>query len=121
MLNKTLVTQQLIDKMAGDLRVTFDQAMKEWWVNIREDGGMRLTELGYIAFNVMDLERWEYDLAPHKPLRPSLYLALDQKLTCPYYINSRRIPKLILFGSKEAMMLHLYGNIDQYIEMLLRQ
>jgi len=121
MLNKTLVTQQLIDKMAGDLQVTFEQAMKEWWVNIREDGGMRLTEMGYIAFNVMDLERWEYDLHDHKPLRPSLFLALDQKLTCPYYIGIKKNPKLILFGSKEAMLLNLYGNLDQYIGMLLRQ
>jgi hypothetical protein len=121
MLNKSLVTQQLVDKMSGDIQVTLDQAMKEWWMNLRDHGGMRLSEVGYIAFNVMEIERWEYDLSAHKPLKASLYLALDQKLTCPYYIVAGKKAKLVLFGSREAMLLNLYGNIDQYIEMLLRQ
>lgn len=121
MLNKTLVTQQLLEKVAPEVRPTFEQAMKEWWVNIRDNGGMRLSEAGYIIFNLLEIERWEYDLHEHKPLRPSVYLTLDQKLTCPYHIAGIKNPKLILFGSREAMTLHLYGNLDQFLGMLLRQ
>lgn len=121
MLNKTVVTQQLIDKLETSIRPSVEQALKEWWVNIRDSGGMRLSEAGYIVFNILEIQRWEYDLHEYKPLKPRLYLTLDQKLTCPYYIHDRKNAQLILFGSQEAMMLSLYGNLDQYIKMLLRQ
>jgi hypothetical protein len=121
MLNKTVVTQQLITKLGSSICLSVEQALKEWWVNIRDSGGMRLSEAGYIVFNTLEIQRWEYDLQEHKPLTPRLYLALDQKLTCPYYIHDRKSARLILFGSQEAMMLSLYGDLDQYIKMLLRQ
>jgi len=121
MLNKTLITQQLLEKLSAEVRPKCDVALKEWWVNLRDQGGMRLSEAGYIIFNMLEIERWQYDLSGRYPLKPSAYLALDQKLSCPYYIRPGKNAKLIVFGSREAMMLSLLGDLDHYIEMLSRQ
>jgi hypothetical protein len=122
MLNKHTVTKQFLEQLPGKVQPlpTFDRALKQWWFNIRENGGMRLTEHGYIVFNVLELERWEHNL-DSKIINADLLLTLDQKLTCPYYITPGKQPRLVMFGSQETMMLKLYGDIDQYLSMLSRQ
>jgi hypothetical protein len=122
MLNKHTVTKQFLEQLPGKVQPlpTFDRALKQWWFNIRENGGMRLTEHGYIVFNVLELERWEHNL-DSKIINADLLLTLDQKLTCPYYITPGKKPRLVMFGSQETMMLKLYGDIDQYLSMLSRQ
>jgi hypothetical protein len=46
---------------------------------------------------------------------------LDKKLTCPYFIFLGKKPKLVLFGSKESMMLMLYGDVDKFLHSLSLQ
>lgn len=119
MLNKQSYTRELIKQLpeAPDL----DQAMRTWWANIRESGGLRLTEIGLDAFELLELERWSFDVKAHTFTKPNVLLALDKRLTCPYYIQLGRYPKLIMFGSREAMTLALYGDIEKFIISLSRQ
>jgi hypothetical protein len=44
-------------------------------------------------------------------------LALDRKLQMPYYIvGKKKIPvDLVMFGSKEAMLVNLYGDLDKFL------
>jgi hypothetical protein len=122
MLNKHNVTKQLLEQLPGKVTPlpAFDQALKQWWYNIREHGGLRLSSYGYVVFNILELERWEHNL-DSTIINAGMLLTLDQKLTCPYYITPGKKPRLVMFGSKETMMLKLYGDIEQYLIMLSRQ
>jgi hypothetical protein len=103
------------------LRPSEDQAMKTWWVNIRRDGGMRLTDLGYeIMHDVLKLESWRLDLAdePRQIFTKRLILDLDRKLVWPYYIEvnvRKRIRHIVFFGSREAMMATMYGDLERWL------
>ena len=79
---------------------------------------MRLTELGYMAFTqLLKIESYDYDIDPID-LDSKMIVALDRRLQQPYYIvTKKRIPiKIVFFGSKEAMMANLYGNIKKFID-----
>ena len=46
-------------------------------------------------------------------------IALDRRMTCPYYmVNNRKLNKLVMFGSKEAMMAVLHGDMQRFITSL---
>ena len=93
-------------------------AMKTWWYNIRANGGLRLTELGYFTFKkVMDIE--SYDMAINwETFDRMTVLKLDRRLQMPYYIEvTKKIPKnIVFFGSQEAMLAQLYGDLNKFLD-----
>jgi len=103
---------------------SIDHAMQTWWVNIRRDGGMRLTELGYEMMNgILGLESWELDLADRERVvfTKRLILDLDRKLQWPYYLDvnvKRRRRRIVFFGSREAMMATMYGDLEQWLNSI---
>jgi hypothetical protein len=117
MLNKLVLTQELITRYPD--APTLDEAMRTWWQNIRDDGGLRLTYEGFYVFeNLLELSSYSFEL-PEKLLTPKNLLTLDRHMTCPYYmVNNRKLNKLVMFGSKEAMMAVLHGNMQQFINSL---
>jgi len=117
MLNKLQLTAELIHHYPD--APTVDDAMRSWWQNIRDDGGLRLTYEGFYVFeNLLELSSYSFDL-PEKLLTPKNLIALDRRMTCPYYmINNRKLNKLIMFGSKEAMMAVLHGDMQRFITSL---
>lgn len=117
MLNKLALTQELITHYPDAPMLS--EAMSTWWQNIREDGGLRLTDVGYFVFeNNLELDSYTFEL-PEKFLTPRNLLALDRRMTCPYYmVNNRKHNKLIMFGSREAMMATLHGDIQRFIQSL---
>lgn len=117
MLNKFALTAELIHHYPDAPSV--DDAMRTWWQNIREDGGLRLTYEGYRVFSdCLELNSYTFEL-PEKLLTPKNLIALDRRMTCPYYmVNNRKFNKLVMFGSKEAMMAVLHGNMQQFITSL---
>jgi len=116
MLNKIILTQQLIKQLHSDIALTLDEAMQEWWKNPDKDAGLRLTTEGFFVFSLLKIEHYEFDVPPSMPSIPGRLLTLDRKLTCPYYISLGKKPKLLLFGSKEATMYSLYGDIDKFLK-----
>jgi hypothetical protein len=114
MLNKLTLTSELIHHFPD--APSLDDAMLSWWSNLREGGGLRLTEHGYDIFkNMLECDSYEYETDP-KILTPRNLILLDRYLTCPYYLfQSRKGTKIILFGSKEALMAALYGDIKKFI------
>jgi hypothetical protein len=101
--------------------------MATWWVNLRSEGGMRLTRHGYeILREVLDLESWSFDLAePNQStgawrarLTKRMILDLDRKLEWPYYLDfdpRKKRARIVFFGSQEAMMASLYGDLEQWL------
>ena len=117
MLNKPTLTQELITRYPD--APSLDEAMVSWWQNIQDDGGLRLTYEGFYVFeNLLELSSYSFEL-PEKLLTPKNLLALDRRMTCPYYmVNNRKLNKLVMFGSREAMMATLHGDMQRFITSL---
>lgn len=121
MLSKEQITRKLHTDLSLDDRFSFDDALKSWWTNFRDGGGMRLTDAGFKAMNTWDVEKYVFDISPKLSATPRQLITLDRKLTCPYYIEISKKPKLILFGSKQATMLAMYGDLEKFLKFLDRE
>ena len=119
MRDKLELTRQLVNQLPESDAITIEEARKVWWFNIRRNGGMRLTSQGYHAFRVLlNLTHYDFEISDPLGFDQRMILALDRKLKTPYYILSvKGIPKkLIFFGSKEAVMVNLYGNLKKFLD-----
>jgi hypothetical protein len=115
--DKHKLTENLLAQLSNsDLNVA--TAYGAWWHNIRPRGGMRLTPIGYdILRHKIKVQCYEYALDPLK-INSRTLISLDRKLQEPYYIKTvKMMPvKLVFFGSKEAMLANLYGDIDKFLD-----
>lgn len=93
--------------------------MHTWWFNLRKNGGMRLTGPGYSIFvKELELEHYEYTIDDPMLFTQQTILDLDRKMQMPYYISATKgVPKkIVFFGSREAVMINLYGNLKQFLD-----
>ncbi len=120
MRNKLEITQAVLDQLPGHAW-TVDDVMPLWWMNIRTNGGLRLTRDGYTILKSLKLESWEVSVEPSKFDR-KMILLLDKKLQAPYYSEvNRKSPamiNIIMFSSREAMMATLYGDLKAFLKNL---
>lgn len=119
MRNKDQLTQRLVDLLPDGRSISAESAMQTWWFNLRRKGGMRLTAQGYTTFvEILHLEHYSYDIDDPLTFDKHLLLKLDRKMQMPYYISAvKGIPKkIIFFGSREAVMLSLYGNLQRFLD-----
>lgn len=118
MRDKIALTQQLVEKLPPG-SWTVDQARITWWYNFRDGGGMRLTKQGYDAFvNELEIEYYEFTIPTTAKFTYGTVLALDQRLQTPYYLgrDKGRFVKIVFFGSKEAVLVNLYGDIAKFLD-----
>lgn len=118
MLTKLDYTRKLLSQLAEQDRVPEYQALEAWWRDIRYETCLRLSAEGYSVFNDLSISGYEFELQPNILTRANILLILSRKLTCPYYIHIGKKPCLILFGSKEATMYSLYGDIIRFVKAL---
>jgi hypothetical protein len=112
--NKKEITQTLLELLPDSNDV--DHAMNTWYMNIRPQGGLRLTAIGYTVLKTLDLESWTVSLPEGKRgVSKRLLLDLDHKLQWPYYIDVKK-KQLILFSSREAMLANLYGDLPAFLK-----
>jgi hypothetical protein len=111
------LTQRIVALLPDSERISVDEAMMTWWKNIRENGGYRLTNDGYaVLAGVLEFEHWCVEAPPNH----RLMIELDKKLVNPYYIDGKK-KQLVLFGSREAMMANLHGDVRRWLELLERR
>jgi len=121
---KLEIIRRLMPRVPMEYQQSTESAMKTWWANIRRDGGMRLTDLGYeIMRDVLKLESWELDLSDRERVifTKRVILDLDRKLEWPYYIDvnmKRKRRRIVFFGSREAMMATMYGDLQKWLASL---
>ena len=121
---KELITKTVIEQIPSNVW-TFDEAMKKWWMTVRSDRGLRLTDMGDLSFRHAEIEFYEYDLtiAKEQSLHATM-LDLSKKLKCPYYLGARKEtnkktqPYVRLYDSRVAVMVSLYGNIMDYLKSI---
>ena len=119
MRDKRKLTEQLVLLLPEDQQISATTALGLWWFNIRRKGGMRLTALGHQAFvEYLNLEHYAYTIDNPLLITQQTILKLDRKMQMPYYISAAKgIPKrIVFFGSREAVMVNLYGNLQQFLD-----
>ena len=116
MRSKRQLTEEILKTIPDESRPTIETALKKWWVNLRDAGGLRLTDVGYeFLTDIGTFEKYQIP-TPAIELNQSLLLALDKKLQFPYYIKKKNKESYIaFFSSKEAMLIGLYGDIAQFL------
>jgi hypothetical protein len=120
MFDKHQLTRQIIDQLPGDECPEFDEAFAAWWMNSREGKGMRLTTAGYQIIITIDIAAYVFDIPPGMAMLPRHLLLLDRKLDCPYYLKTGKKPQITLFGSEQAVMMAMYGDLDRFMRYLER-
>ena len=116
MRNKLHLTEELLGLLPSEEKIPFEQAMVTWWFNLRENGGLRLTNTGYATLRKsLKLETYKFELKqPRAHQNKRLILGLDRKLQWPYYLNKQRLE---FFSSKEATMAHLYQDLESWLKL----
>ena len=118
MRDKKKLTQELIQHLPDPYRIDEDTALTLWWFNLRRNGGLRLTRMGHEALaNQIKLVHYNYDVEPFT-INSRMIIALDRKLQQPWFIvTHKQMPRtLVFFGSKEAMMANLYGDLKKFLD-----
>lgn len=119
-----LVLKQIPQKFNYDLNGRYEVSdfLVKWWYTGRGEG-LRLTEEGYQAFCLTEIEYYEYPIGLSEFLfkGPKTHylkflLDLNNKIACPYFLMLNTIPKIRLYDSRVAMMVSLYGNLKEYLD-----
>ena len=87
-----------------------------WWHDARNNAGLRITLFAYTHLLELEVEHYRFDLTADVSRKPRVLLDLDQCMTCPYYLHTKKSPQLVLFGSREAVMLALYGDVEKFLK-----
>ena len=117
--DKKKLTRELVELLPEEQRISPAAAFNAWWCNLRSTGGLRLTTIGYMTFvDYLDLAQYEFRILDAHEFNLRTVITLDRQLELPYYIVVKKgIPlSVIFFGSKEAMMANLYGDIKKFID-----
>ena len=118
MRDKHELTKTLVEQLDPGLGFTEETAYHTWWYNIRKGGGMRLTPAGAEVFlKHLKLEHYRFAVDPFV-ITSQLMINMDRRLQQPYYISMKKhMPKeIVFFGSKEAMMANLWGDLRRFID-----
>ena len=114
---KAEITRRVLDLLPEQDRVPFEVAMNTWWRNLRNKGGLSLTDLGLRVFKEQaELECHEFVIPRDQPISQGSLLRLDRGQQWPYHLDKKR--RITFFGSREAMMMALYGNFSNYVHRL---
>jgi len=120
---KYLITEAVL-KQTPDNQWTIDQAMSKWWMTMRNESGMRLTDMGDLAFRFAQIEYYNYDFSIKIDSGwHAFILDLNKKIKCPYYIGVNKTkehkqPFIRFYDSKVAMMVGLYGDLNSYLKSI---
>jgi len=115
-MTKHKLTKRLIELLPEDHRLSVEEAMILWYTNIRNNGGFRLTQNGLQVMKILGLESWSVPLTDIKiTMDKNLLLALDRKLTWPYFIDYKK-KEIIFYSSREAVMATMYGSIKNWLD-----
>jgi len=121
---KQQITEAVLEEIPKTEKIrryqdSIDQLIFNWWVTGRQEG-LRLTESGRMAFELANVEYYDFSFKQEGSTYYSFVSDLSKKINCPYYLGTNKTPDgknfyLRLYDSKVAMMLNLYGNINEYL------
>jgi hypothetical protein len=104
--------------------VSFDKLIFLWWATGRNSTSLRLTEDGCKAFELADIEYYEYPLVKSKDELEQIKftgytIEIGKKLKCPFYLGYKNQLKksayIRIYDSKIAMLITIYGSFAEYL------
>ena len=117
------VAKELPDAFREERETPIDNLLFKWWQTGRSDG-LRLTDYGDLAFRMAEIEFYQYDLQAIKSVNyHSWVMDLNKKIKCPYFMGvnkdgKKNKPFIRFYDSKIAMMVSLYGNVNEYLDSI---
>ena len=107
----TKIFLQEIDQALSEANVK--ERMISIWQNTRADGGLRLTDEGYIFLTEqVDLKEYDIPFPRDMEFTAQVYIFLDDFIDCPYYLTKNSI---IVFSEKKSIELMLFsGDVKKY-------
>lgn len=120
-LDRKIITKKVLDIANPDhTEQDLETAMKLWWANIREGGGLGLSKVGVIYFSLAKLEHWDIAISNHLELfkKFKYQLMLSRKMPCPFYLNLKTAPYIRIYDSRMVVLINLYGNLLAYLDTL---
>lgn len=100
------------EKSQYDIRT----ALIKWWINSTKNGGLRLTNAGFKILTNMNYDNYSFKINNLSTTRN--LILMDQNFESPYYINGLGTSSnLVMFGSKEAAMIKLYGDFHSFMKI----
>ena len=122
MKNRSDLTTTLVSQLPTPS--DYKTAMSFWWYNSQATGGFRLTDYGFDIFvGLLDLEYYTWDFPSPNYMTQRILLGLDRNMKFPYYIekkNKKDLGRLYMFGSKEAVMINLCGDLKTFVKNLAK-
>lgn len=121
---KEAMTQAVLAELPTDRRQPLEEAMVTWWMNIRQQGGFRLSDYGDTAFQLAQIEHnnFVYEIPASATKRDGrwmqIMLDIDQALNVPYYFyrGDKKQIMIRVYDSKTAMLVNLYGTFQEFID-----
>ena len=115
--------KELTEELGEERESTVDSLLFKWWQTGRGEG-LRLTDYGDLAFRMAEIEFYQYELTS-KPINSyhQWVMELNKKIKCPYFMGvnkdgKKSKPYIRFYDSKIAMMVSLYGNVNEYLDSI---
>jgi hypothetical protein len=112
-----ILYENLKDKLDPNIQV--DKLYKRYWFTGRSISNMRLTDEGKDAFDMLDLEFFEFHLDATTDRFPYLIINIGKKLKTPFWIGFKnrfyKSAYIRIYDSKTAMLINLYGSFKEYL------
>jgi hypothetical protein len=124
--HKQIITEAVLAEIPKSHRIYHELPIEDvifkWWFTGRQEG-LRLTDEGLTAFQLADIEFYDYEFVQDGQSYHSFIIELNKKIKCPYYLGVNKINKsksfyIRIYDSKIAMMMGLYGNLKDYLKSI---
>ena len=123
------VLNEIPHNLTDDHALPIDKVIFKWWQGGRSGYGLRLSDEGFEAFTKAKIAYYEFPLLSDKTNLAQLLanlnsfiLTLNKKIKCPFYLDARvrndkkTIPTIRIYDDKIAMMVTLYGTLQEYLD-----
>lgn len=117
--NRNIITKKILSLLNPNYsEIDFSHAKSNWWRNIRDSGGLGLTELGNAKFTEAEIEFWDFNLPSDFGMNLTKFnFLLDRKMPCPYILLFSRKQSIIrIYDSRVAVTISLWGGIDKLLD-----
>jgi hypothetical protein len=123
---KQKITEAVLAEIPKSHRIYHELPVEDvifkWWQTGRQEG-LRLTDEGVTAFQLADIEFYDYEFKQEGQSYHSFVIELNKKIKCPYYLGVNKNDKnkkfyIRLYDSKIAMLMNLYGTLQEYLSSI---
>lgn len=138
--NKKEITQAVLNELPKGTwhNLRLDKVIFTWWQTGRGGQGLRLSNIGAKVFAEAKIASCDFEiLIKSKTVKkqnstlivknvasnPAFITEINKKIQCPYYIGVHKdiygknaVHYLRVYDHKTAMMITLYGSLNEYLE-----